>query len=405
MVGPGEKALTGLRVLDLSANIAGPFCTMILADLGADVVKIERPDGGDETRQMPPHHEGESAVFAAMNRNKRSVVLDLKTDLGCEALLHLAREVDVVVQSSRPGTTDRLGVGFEALAAVNASFVYCSISAFGNTLSADGLPGYDPLIQAFTGLMSMTGNEGAPPARVAASVIDLTTGMWAAMGVLAALRQREENPGHRKVEATLVDSGFILLLHQLAGMTATGSVPGPLGSGSPITAPYEAFQTADGWVMVAAGNDHLFARLCRALGLDALPEDPRFATPTDRVGNRDALHALVGAPLAASSTENCVQLIAAAGVPVGRVNDLAEGWSHPIVVERSLRLESAGTENPTRFALVRLPIDDGRGTLRRMPPRHGEHTAEVLVAAGFPPDRIGRLLAEGNGHSRPSVRR
>jgi crotonobetainyl-CoA:carnitine CoA-transferase CaiB-like acyl-CoA transferase len=243
----------GLRVLELATTIAGPFSTMILADLGADVVKVERPGQGDDARGMPPHWDGESTVFLAVNRNKRSLALDLKRAAGRDAFLRLTAGADVVVQGFRPGAAERLGLGFDDLRERNPSIVYCSISAFGTHGSAAGLPGYDPLIQAFSGMMSMTGHPGMPPARVAASIIDLTTGMWAAMGTMAALARRAQTGEAQYVESTLVDSGYMLLCHQIASMLATGEVPGPIGSASPITAPYEAFRTADGWIMIAAG--------------------------------------------------------------------------------------------------------------------------------------------------------
>ena len=385
----------GLRVVELATTIAGPYAAMILADLGADVVKVERPGGGDDARAMPPARDGESAVFHAVNRNKRSAVLDLRTAAGREAFLRLTDTADVVVQSYRPGAADALGVGAEVVRARNPAAVYCSVSAFGESGAAAGLPGYDPLIQAFSGLMSMTGEPGRPPVRVAASLIDLTTGMWAAMAVMAALRRRESSGVGEHVGATLVDSGFALLCHQIVGMHATGEVPGPLGSASPITAPYEIFATSDGHVMIAAGNDGLFARLCGALGSPELLADARFASSASRVRHRDALHATVEERTIRRDTAGCMDLLRTAGVPVGPVHDLREAVEHPVTVERGIVVDDGTGGLPS----VRLPIGSaGPGGYRR-PPRLGEHTTQVLAEAGLGPEEI-RALTDSAGSGR-----
>ncbi len=383
-----ETTFAGLRVLELTTTIAGPYGAMVLADLGADVVKVERPGGGDDARSMPPHLGADSAVFHAMNRNKRSVVLDLKDSAGREAFLRLADGADVVMQSYRPGAVDALGVGWADVHARNPAAVYCSVSAFGSSGAAAGLPGYDPLIQAFTGMMSMTGEPGGAPVRAAASLIDLSTGMWAAMAVMAALRRRDATGVGEHVEATLVDSGYALLCHQIVGMSATGVVPGPFGSASPITAPYENFATVDGWVMIAAGNDGLFARLCTALDAPDLGTDERFRDSSARVRHRDALHEAVQRRIGALSTEDVMARLRAAGVPIGPVHDLREAVEHPVAVDRHAVATASGHELPQ----VRLPIDDARPPRYTRPPRLGEHTETVLREAGFAGEELTRLL-------------
>ncbi|WP_220187117.1 CaiB/BaiF CoA transferase family protein [Pseudonocardia pini] len=390
------ETFEGIRVLELTTTIAGPYSAMILADLGAEVIKVERPGGGDDARSMPPHRgtgpEAESSVFHAVNRNKRSIVLDLKDPAGREAFLRLAETADVVVQSYRPGAADKLGLGWADVHARNPRAVYCSVSAFGDSGAAAGLPGYDPLIQAFTGMMSMTGQPGGAPVRVAPSLTDLTTGMWAAMAIMAALRRRDLTGVGEHVEATLVDSGFALLCHQIIGMYATGATPGPLGSASPITAPYECFETSDGWVMIAAGNDGLFARLCRALGVSELLMDERFVGSAARVGNREVLHEIIQACVGRFTTEGCLAVLREAKIPVGPVHDLREAVEHPVAVDRGTVLDAAvAVGEPPSLPMVRLPIDDA-GTSRRRPPRLGEHSETVLRESGFSDDEITKLL-------------
>lgn len=384
----------GLRVLELTTTIAGPYSAMILADLGADVIKVERPGGGDDARSMPPHRGPDSAVFHAVNRNKRSIVLDLKSAAGREAFLRLAQDTDVVVQSYRPGAAEALGLGWDDVHARNAAAVYCSVSAFGASGAAAGLPGYDPLIQAFTGMMSMTGEPGGAPVRAAASLIDLSTGMWAAMAIMAALTRRAATGVGEHVGATLVDSGYALLCHQIVGMYATGVVPGPLGSASPITAPYENFATTDGWVMVAAGNDGLFARLAAALDAPDLGTDERFAGSAARVRHRVALHAAVQDRIGRMTTGRCLTRLRGAGIPVGPVHDLREAIEHPVAVDRHTVVPACDDPSDAPepgLPQVRLPIDDAPRPRYTRPPRLGEHTEDVLREAGFAPEEIARL--------------
>jgi crotonobetainyl-CoA:carnitine CoA-transferase CaiB-like acyl-CoA transferase len=300
------------------------------------------------------------------------------------------------VQSYRPGAAEALGLGWSDVHTRNPAAVYCSVSAFGSSGSAAGLPGYDPLIQAFTGMMSMTGEPGGAPVRAAASLIDLSTGMWGAMAIMAALRRRDATGVGEHVEATLVDSGYALLCHQIVGMYATGVVPGPLGSASPITAPYENFATADGWVMIAAGNDGLFARLAAVLEAPEFLTDERFAGSAARVRNRDALHAAVQERIGHLGTEKCLELLRGAGIPVGPVHDLREAVEHPVAVDRhTLVPASDDAPDATEPGLpqVRLPIDDAAQPRYARPPRLGEHSEDVLRAAGFGDDEIASLLA------------
>ncbi|MEU4227825.1 CoA transferase [Nonomuraea sp. NPDC026600] len=384
-----EHTYRALRVLDLSENIAGPLACMVFGDLGADVVKVERPETGEATRDLPPRWDGESTVFLTMNRNKRSVALDIRTPEGRDAVLRVARGVDVVVESFRPGVADRLGLGFEDFRRVSPSVVHCSVSAFGERPLGHDRPGYDALIQAFTGIMAMTGEQDGPPARAAPSIVDISTGLWSTIAIQAALARRTDGRAEH-LRASLVDSGFFLLSHQIMGYLGSGAFPGRLGSAAPSTAPYEAFGTADGSIMVAAATDRLFARLCAALELDHLVTDDRFRTVADRVVHRSTLSEIVEDRLRTAGSAHWLERIAAAGVPVGPVNDLAAALAHPVTSERGI-VQDALDGRIAGLKQVRLPIDEDARCAMRQPPALGAHTEEVLAEAGLSEAEIDRL--------------
>ena len=388
-----QRTYEGLRVLDLSENIAGPLACMVLADLGADVVKIERPGTGEATRSLTPRWsgDGESTVFLTVNRNKHSVALDIASPAGRDAVLRVAAGVDVVVESFRPGVADRLGLGFDDFARACPGVVHCSVSAFGKGPLGHDRPGYDAILQAFSGIMEMTGDEHGLPARAAPSIVDVSTGLWATTSIQAALARRDREPGAQRLEATLVDSAFFLMCHQVVGYLGTGSFPGRLGSAAPSTAPYQAFRTADGTIMIAGATDRLFERLCRALDLPDLPADPRYATVADRVRDRDTLTDLIEAKLATASSEHWLERIGAAGVPAGPVNDLAAALAHPVTAERRL-VRDVESERHAGLQQLRLPIDTGSDCDMREPPALGQDTAAVLAQAGLTPDEIDAVL-------------
>ncbi len=390
------EPLLGMRVVDLTSSLAGPTCTEILGGLGAEVVKVERPGRGDEARDWGPRFfDGGSVMFFAANRSKRSVALDFTDERGRHALLRLIAGADVVVQSMRAGSAERHGLGSEALREQNPALVYCSIEAFGNSGPLAGSPGYDPLMQAFAGLVSITGEPDRPGVRVGASVVDIGTGVWAALGVVAALLERGTTGRGRDVSVALFDTALSLVGYQLAAALQSGAAPGRHGTAFPLIAPYEVFPTADGELMIAAANDRLFRTLCERIGLPELLTDPRFATNPDRLANRDALLPPIRAQLAAQSSAHWLETLA--GIPVAPVQDLVEVGAHPQTRAGGMLQEAAGLN----VVASPVQIDHERLEHHRPPPRLGEHSLEVLAEVGLAEDEIATLIADGVVGSAP----
>jgi crotonobetainyl-CoA:carnitine CoA-transferase CaiB-like acyl-CoA transferase len=389
-------ALAGLRVIDLSSNIAGPLAAMTLGDLGADVIKVERPDRGDDTRALPPQFEHDGTVYLAVNRNKRSLALDLRSPEGLEVAMALAERADVLIESFGPGVAERLGLGFDDVRQRSGRIVYCTISAFGDGEVGRTLPGYDSLIQAMSGMMSITGHADGPPARVAPSAIDVSTGLWAVVAILAALGQRARDGHGRRVHAALIDSAFTLMAHQVMGLLATGRSPGRLGSASPSSMPNGAFATADGrWVVVATANDVQFRRLCEAIGTPHLARDQRFATVARRVQNRNELQATLADCFRRDTVEGWVDRLGHAGLAAGPLRELDEAVEDPLVQERRLFVPVRNGDGHAALPQLRSPIDATGECVRMPPPKLGEHTDEVLHEAGFDADQIRDLHVRG----------
>jgi crotonobetainyl-CoA:carnitine CoA-transferase CaiB-like acyl-CoA transferase len=352
-----DPALDGLLVADFSRVLAGPLCTMTLGDLGADVVKVERPGSGDDTRSWGPPWSAEGATYyLGLNRNKRSLVLDLKDPADLRLAAELAARADVVVESFRPGTMDRLGLGFDAVRARNRGVVFCSINAFGSTEPGAALPGYDLLLQAMSGLMSVTGEPGGRPLKVGAALVDMVCGLHAAVGVLAALRARERDGSGQRVEVSLMDSALAGLLNQASGYLDAGVVPGRLGNRHPSIAPYETLRAADGELAVAVGNDSLYARLCEVLARPDLAADERFATNAGRLEHRDELVTALDA-----------------GVAAGPINDVAEAFAFA----DELGLDPVDETDGVRTVRPPLRLGATPARVARRPPRLGEHDAEL----------------------------
>jgi len=375
------QCLEGLRVIDVTQNLAGPFCTQILGDLGADVIKVEPPGAGDSARAWgPPFWEGESPLFLTTNRNKRSIQVDLKSEEGAETLRALIAGADVFVQSFRSGRAEALGFGYEAVSTLERGIVYVSITAYGSEGPLSHLPGYDPLMQAAGGIMSVTGHADSPPTRVGVSVVDLGTGMWAALGVLAALRDRDATGRGCHVETSLLGSALTWMGYHMIGHLATGEVPGPMGSGLSMIAPYEAFPTADGHIMINAGNDTTFRRLAEALGLDNLPDDERFTDNPSRVENRPALFELIAGKSRAVEAGELIALLYRYNVPCAPIQDVAQVVDDP-QVEAIGMLRAAEHPRIDDYRDVAMPVrwNGEQAGFRTHPPGPGEHTREVLA--------------------------
>jgi crotonobetainyl-CoA:carnitine CoA-transferase CaiB-like acyl-CoA transferase len=390
-----DAPLAGLLVADLTQNVAGPYCTQILGDMGAQVVKVERPERGDDARAWaPPFWGEESAAFMAVNRNKRSLAVDMKAPEGRAILEKLIGRADVLVQSLRAGVIEELGLDWERARRINPRLVYCSVTAFGTEGPFRDRPGYDPLMQAYGGLMSVNGHPGQPPARVPVSIIDMGTGMWAATAILGALRERDRTGRGVRVTTALFDTALAWVAFQMTHYLASGEVPRPQGSGTPMIAPYEAFPTREAWVMIAAGSDAIFAKACAALGLDALARDPRFATNPARVANRAALLDAMAAVTRTLSTDDLLARLQKAGVPSAPILTLDKVAAEPQTEASGMLIAHKHARVPD-YRAVGLPIrwDGERPGVSRVPPLLGEHSAEVLAELGYDDRTIKELAA------------
>ncbi len=379
-------ALSGIVVADFGRVLAAPYLTMLLADLGAEVVKIERPGSGDETRAWgPPYADGEATYFLGVNRNKRSVVLDLTDEHDRRAAREIAARADVLVENFRPGTMERLGLGYEELRAVNPGLVYCSVTGFG-TGGGAALPGYDLLVQAMGGLMSVTGEPDGQGTKAGVALVDVVTGLHAGMGVLAALRHRDRTGVGQRVEVSLLTSLLSALTNQASAYVAAGVVPRAMGNRHPSIAPYEVVQAQDRPLALAVGNDRQFAALCAELGLAELAEDPRFATNPARVAHRAELLAALHGPLRTRTADAWFDALTAVGVPCGPINDLAAAFAFAdrLGLRARVRVEDPHRERAVEQVAHPVRLSATPAAYHSPPPRLGEHTREVLAELGLP---------------------
>ena len=382
--------LAGVRIVDFSANMAGPYGAMILAQLGADVIKVE-PPSGDDARAWPPFVDGMSLTHRFVGAGKRAIALDLKQPDGVSIARKLIARADVVLQSMRPGVADRLGIGSTEAHEINPQVLYYDLSAFGDGRSGRERPGYDPLVQAFSGIMMMTGHDGGPPTRCAPSLIDLGTGQWIAMGVMVALMARRSGAVVGTIDTALIDTAFSVVPYQASAARISGERPARAGSGNPIAAPYQCFRARDGDLLIAAPSQRLWEAVVAAIDAPELALDPRFATVAERSAHREALAMEINTRLATDDSEGWLARFQRAGVPVSRVHGLEESVASPVAQERSTFIESDGVP------LVRLPwLFDGQPVRwRSTAPRLGEHTLEILDELGIDGEYRKQVLEQG----------
>lgn len=394
----GVMPLRGIRVLDLSRVVSGPFCTMLLGDLGAEVIKVEEPSHGDDSRAFgPPFVGGESAYFLSVNRNKQSCCIDLKSVAGRDLILGMAREADVLIDNFRPGTLERLGLGDAALRAANPRLVLCSITGFGDSGADAQRPGYDLIVQGESGFMDITGFADGPPTKVGTSVADLVTGLYAVQGILAALLDRGANGPGRRVDLAMLDCLASLLTFNAGIYFATGVSPQRRGNAHPTIYPYETFQAADGWINVGVANDKFWGLFCEAVGASALLGDPRYATGPSRVEHRESLRPVIEPMLRSRPRAHWMACLGAAGVPCGLIRSVGEVCEAEQLVGRGMvarMAHPAAGEVKNLYSPFRFD-----GAVRRdnaPPPMLGEHTADVLARLlGLGPDQIVALTRDG----------
>lgn len=386
------KPLKDVRVLDLSKVFAGPLCGQYLGDLGADVIKVEPVEVGDDTRTWSPLRNGQSATFLAMNRNKRSLAVDLKSDEGREIVHALVADMDIVIQSFGAGTAAKLGVDHATLSGLNPRLIYCEISGFGRTGPMGNHPGYDVMLQAFSGMISTMGQPDGPFARASFSPVDLATGMLGVGGILAALIERSRTGKGCLVELSLLDSAMSLMSYLAQSYWVSGRPPERMGTAHPSLAPYQAFAASDGSLLIGAGNDAQWRRLCDLLGTIELKDDPRFATNAARVENFEQTVEIVQRHIGSRDVAHWLGALTAAGIPCSPIQTLDQALAHPQLASRGLVLES---RHPVLGALPQIgfPVAfDGEARAGvRPPPLHGEHTMEVLSDLGFSVERIADL--------------
>jgi crotonobetainyl-CoA:carnitine CoA-transferase CaiB-like acyl-CoA transferase len=387
--------LEGIKIIDLTRILSGPFCTMTLADMGAEVIKIESPAGDDTRKWGPPFVNDESAYYLSINRNKKSMVLNLKEEKGREILLNLVKDADVVVENFRPGTIARLGIDYETLKSYNSRIILCSISGFGQTGIYAQKPGYDVLAQGMGGLMSVTGEKGKAPVKAGYSLADIGTGMWAAFGIMTALWEREKSGYGQWIDTSLLDTMVSWQTYLAGNFFATNKDPEPLGGAHPNIVPYQVFEASDGHFIIAVGNDKLWETFLNVLNMEEF-RDERFATNPDRVKNREILIPMLDQVFIKKTVQEWVTLIENARIPCGPVNKFSDILSDPHILEREMVIEMTPPEGKA-VKMLGIPVKLSRtpGSARSLPPKLGEHTDDILKNIGYSDEEIEQLGLAG----------
>ena len=393
----GNMPLDSLKVIDASQILAGPYCTMLLADMGADVIKVEKPTGGDDTRRMgPPFINGESAAFLAMNRNKRSIVLNLKSDDGVTAIKRLLSDADVFIENYRAGAMDRAGLGYDALSKINPALIYCSISGFGRTGPYSQRAGFDLVAQGMSGVMSFTGIPNSPPVKVGVPMADLNAGLYAAYGILTAYINRLKTGAGQYLEVSILEAAIAYTVWESSSYWATGNTPGPLGSAHRLSAPYQALRTSDGYINLGAPNQSNWERLCQAIGRADLLDQPQYSDNAGRLTNQTQLESDLEQTFVQHSTDHWMEVLNQAGVPCGPIYDMQQVWDDPHVASREMRVDlkhpAAGTVPNIGLA---AKLYGSPGSIRAAAPLLGQHTREVLADAGYSDAEIDRMFSNG----------
>ena len=389
--------LFGMVVLDLSQILAGPVCGMMLADMGADVIKVEKPDGGDDNRRAgPPFIGGQGAGFMAANRNKRSLALNLRDESGRQVFERLLERADVVVENFRPGVMERLGIGYERLSKLKPSLIYCSISGHGGTGPYKDRGGFDLIAQGMSGLMSITGVPDGVPVKVGVPITDISAGILAANGVLCAYIHAQKTGQGQLVDTSLLEAGIAYTIWESSGYFADGEIPGPLGSAHRVLAPYQALRTSDGYINIGAANQRTWEQLCRAIDQEELIEDQRFKEPGDRKAREGELADLLEETFRGESTAYWLEAFEKVGMVAGPINDISQVYEDPQVIAREMKVDLEDPDLGTLHNIgipVKLSATPGR--IRRRAPMLGEHSWEILTESGFAEKEIEELFSSG----------
>lgn len=393
-----DAPLKGIRVLDISRVLAGPYCAMLLGDLGAEVIKVERPGLGDDSRHWgPPFAGGESAYYISANRNKKSIILNFNCEEGQKILKELVRKSDVLIENFKPGTLERMGLGYEELKKIKPGLIFCSVTGFGPDGPSGNKPGYDMMVAGIGGLLSITGERDGGPVRVGVAITDITTGMFAHAAIIAALYARDKTGAGQRIDASLLETQVAMLAYAASNYLVAGEVTEKWGSAHPSIVPYQAFKARDKYITVGVGNDNIWQKFCRAAGLGELAEDPKFATNPARVKNRAELIPLIQEKIATRDAAAWLDILNSAGIPCGPINSIAEVFGDPQVIHRQMVKE---VDHPTigKLKLTTYPVkfSETPPDIKLPPPLIGEHTEEILrYLLGYDAERIEKLKKEG----------